>query len=67
VLALGFLILGGGLYPQPGVASRYHAAEMLLQLRAQRHLNGETAEALSFDAELPAGSRPAIPSNQSGD
>lgn len=67
VLALGFLILGGGLYPQPGVASRFHAAEMLLKLRAQRHLNGETAETPTFDAELPAESRPAIPSSQSGD
>lgn len=33
VLALAALILGGGLYPQPGVASRHHAAEALLKQR----------------------------------
>ena len=27
------LIIGGGLYPQPGVASRYHAAAALVQMR----------------------------------
>jgi NADH-quinone oxidoreductase subunit M len=34
VLILTALILGGGLYPQPGVASRYHAA---MELMAQRN------------------------------
>jgi NADH-quinone oxidoreductase subunit M len=34
VLTLAALILGGGLFPQPGVASRYHAAEQILQARA---------------------------------
>lgn len=33
VLTLTGLILGGGLFPQPGIASRYHAAEALLDLR----------------------------------
>ncbi len=33
VLVLTALILGGGLFPQPGVASRYHAAMMLLRQR----------------------------------
>jgi NADH-quinone oxidoreductase subunit M len=33
VLILAALILGGGIYPQPGVASRYHAAEALMQQR----------------------------------
>lgn len=33
VLVLSFLVLGGGLWPQPGVASRYHAAEALMDLR----------------------------------
>jgi NADH-quinone oxidoreductase subunit M len=35
VLTLALLILGGGLYPQPGLASRHHAAEQLLQQRDQ--------------------------------
>jgi hypothetical protein len=30
ILVLTVLILGGGLYPQPGVASRHHAATKLL-------------------------------------
>ena len=34
VLVLTLLILGGGLAPQPGVASREHAAETLLKHRA---------------------------------
>lgn len=33
VLILTALILGGGLYPQPGVASRYHAAMKLMEQR----------------------------------
>ncbi|QDV83894.1 proton-conducting transporter membrane subunit [Planctomycetes bacterium TBK1r] len=33
VLLLTVLILGGGLVPQPGVASRYHAAKELTRLR----------------------------------
>ena len=33
VVVLVGLILGGGLFPQPGVASRYHAAFKLLQSR----------------------------------
>ena len=36
VLVLTALILGGGLYPQPGVASRYHAAVGLSEERARR-------------------------------
>ncbi len=35
VLILAALILGGGLWPQPGVASRYHAALALIKLRKQ--------------------------------
>jgi NADH-quinone oxidoreductase subunit M len=34
VLALAALVLGGGLYPQPGVASRHAAAEAILRDRA---------------------------------
>lgn len=35
VLILTLLILGGGLFPQPGVQSRYHAAIALLEHRDQ--------------------------------
>jgi NADH-quinone oxidoreductase subunit M len=38
VIILAFLILGGGLFPQPGVASRHHAALKLMQRR------GDTVE-----------------------
>jgi hypothetical protein len=31
VLTLAALILGGGVYPQPGVSSRYRAAEEILR------------------------------------
>jgi len=41
VATLALLILAGGLYPQPGVASRHHAATMLLQ---ERRGNGATQE-----------------------
>lgn len=34
VLTLAALILGGGLYPQPGVTTRHHAAEAILRDRA---------------------------------
>jgi NADH-quinone oxidoreductase subunit M len=37
VLTLTLLILGGGLWPQPGIASRYHAAMALLNSR--KHLS----------------------------
>lgn len=33
VLTLAALIIGGGMYPQPGVASRHHAAQQLLSAR----------------------------------
>jgi NADH-quinone oxidoreductase subunit M len=33
VMTLAALILGGGLFPQPGVASRYHAATAIIQAR----------------------------------
>ena len=36
VLVLSLLILGGGFWPQPGVSSRYHAAEELMRLRRER-------------------------------
>lgn len=33
ILTLATLILGGGIFPQPGVASRYHAAMEIVSLR----------------------------------
>jgi NADH-quinone oxidoreductase subunit M len=36
VLTLALLILGGGLWPQPGIVSRYAAAMEIVQLRRQR-------------------------------
>ncbi|MBS0266957.1 MAG: oxidoreductase [Planctomycetes bacterium] len=38
VLTLAALILGGGIFPQPGVSSRYQAAEEILQRRDQAKL-----------------------------
>lgn len=40
VLTLALLILGGGLFPQPGLSSRYHAAMELIESRRMR--NGQT-------------------------
>ena len=42
VLTLAALILGGGIYPQPGVASRYQAAQTLLRERAAHAANVPT-------------------------
>ncbi len=35
VIILTFLVLGGGLWPQPGVESRRHAAEALMKIRRE--------------------------------
>jgi NADH-quinone oxidoreductase subunit M len=43
VLTLAGLILGVGLFPQPGIASRFHAAMELVRLRQQ--LNSATTAA----------------------
>lgn len=64
VLTLALLLLGGGLYPQPGVASRYQAARQLLRRRdlaqqAASRLPGEAAE-LAQRPEAPH-SAPASP------
>ena len=50
VLILSVLILGGGLYPQPGIASRYHAAMELSRQRQSNSITEDHAEAglLSF-------------------
>jgi NADH-quinone oxidoreductase subunit M len=46
VVILSLLILGGGLVPQPGVASRYHAA---IELTRQRQRNPMTED--EFETE----------------
>jgi NADH-quinone oxidoreductase subunit M len=48
VLTLAALILGGGLYPQPGVASRHHAAQELLKGRSPQE-HEDVAEAKASD------------------
>jgi NADH-quinone oxidoreductase subunit M len=49
VLTLSGLILGGGLYPQPGVASRHLAAEEILQDRRERRLDARAEEQITRD------------------
>lgn len=45
VLALATLVLGGGLWPQPGIESRHHAARAILKDRdARRPAGGEVTE-----------------------
>ena len=48
VLTLIALTIGGGLYPQPNVVSRYEAATQLIELRTQRF------ESLARTGRLPA-------------
>lgn len=53
ILVLSALILGGGLYPQPGVASRHHAATKLLADRpAEPESSDPTVHRILTD-ELP--------------
>ncbi|MEZ6044320.1 MAG: proton-conducting transporter membrane subunit [Planctomycetaceae bacterium] len=49
VLVLAGLILGGGLYPQPGVESRYHAAKQLMT-RREENLSKETKVTNSWES-----------------
>ncbi|MSR60186.1 MAG: hypothetical protein EXS05_21535 [Planctomycetaceae bacterium] len=51
VLTLAALILGGGLYPQPGVVGRYHAAVALLEQRRRHHLNEPSESDDDHDAD----------------
>lgn len=46
VLSLSALILGGGLVPQPGVASRYHAASEIIARRARTLASWERPQRL---------------------
>jgi NADH-quinone oxidoreductase subunit M len=56
VLILTALILGGGLYPQPGVASRYHAAVGLVEERTRRVIGESTPP--HHDSAAPDADRP---------
>lgn len=47
VLTLSVLIIGGGLVPQPGVKSRYHAAEALIDKRNE--LKPDIVRAVALD------------------
>jgi len=51
VLLLTLLILGGGLVPQPGVASRYHAAIALIALRERNALNPQALESQALESQ----------------
>ena len=69
LLVLTFLVLGGGLWPQPGVSSRHHAAQELLRRRmnpeqviqpVNKAVEGQpnqtlppTAEGAAHNAETP--------------
>lgn len=48
VITMTLLILGGGLYPQPGIHSRHHAAMKLLENRIK---TGATTEDFTHDDE----------------
>ena len=52
VLALAALILGGGIFPQPGLLSRYHAASKLIEARLQGTGQPELQEA-DLEPEWP--------------
>lgn len=51
LMTLAVLILGGGLFPQPGILSRYRAAAEILETR--RALRPAAVESMSLD--LPSG------------
>jgi NADH-quinone oxidoreductase subunit M len=54
VLTLSALILGGGLFPQPGVMSRERAAEEVLEVRLKHRTDDEQARKLSKPNEARA-------------
>lgn len=69
VSVLTILVLGGGLWPQPGVASRHHAAEALMNLRRPHdHVAPPVLEPQEEEVEdevLPAESAQQNAENQS--
>jgi NADH-quinone oxidoreductase subunit M len=48
VLSLTVLILGVGLFPQPGISSRYHAASELIRHRDRNNLSARADEGASW-------------------
>jgi NADH-quinone oxidoreductase subunit M len=71
ILTLAFLILAGGLFPQPGIASRYHAAmqvvrsrHVLTDDRNAPHASSHTVWGMSDD-ETTAAATPAATSRSS--
>ncbi len=60
VLILSFLIIAGGIYPQPGVQSRYHAAK---EIMAHRDASLESSSPVSGLSRLFSDSADNPPSN----
>ncbi len=58
VLVLSFLIIGGGLYPQPGVSSRYRVARELVEQRQATFAAQDRARAAEISMQSPK-SKPA--------
>lgn len=58
VLSLAALILGGGIFPQPGVASRHHAAIHILDHRYNRSGTPHEGVHLEHEAADPRNSTP---------
>lgn len=54
VLSLTLLLLGGGLMPQPGVATRHHAARALLASRLETHTHTDTPSVPDQPPAMPA-------------
>lgn len=52
-LILALLVLGGGLFPQPGVLSRYRVAVHLMQQRSQLTPPGQPVHAAAAHDHLP--------------
>jgi NADH-quinone oxidoreductase subunit M len=52
IIIMSVLILGGGLYPQPGVASRYHVAADLV-LQRERRLDAQAAPRIAKAEDSP--------------
>ncbi|MEQ9407584.1 MAG: proton-conducting transporter membrane subunit [Fuerstiella sp.] len=50
ILIITVLIIGGGLWPQPGVTSRYHAAAALMQQRQQKTVPAEVVAPVTAHA-----------------
>ena len=61
ILVLTVLILGGGLYPQPGAASRYHAAVALME-----HRGDTTSSQHVVDDAGQSSIAPQQPTSQAG-